>query len=128
LLAFRPARFFFVCTTHRYLRPSISMRSAGLALREALKENRPLQIVGTINAYCAMLAEHAGNVICPFLKSFLCAIMSIYTYKVIRRSTCREVELLLLALGSFVVVVLNLFYAFMFLQKKKKSYPFHRSL
>jgi len=34
--------------------------SAGQRLREAIELERPLQIVGTINAYCAMLAERAG--------------------------------------------------------------------
>jgi len=35
--------------------------SAGKRFREALDANNPLQIVGTINAYCAMLAEDAGH-------------------------------------------------------------------
>lgn len=35
--------------------------SPGSRFRQALKENQPLQIVGTINAYCAMLAEDAGH-------------------------------------------------------------------
>ncbi len=35
-------------------------RTAGRKLRRALAENRPLQIVGAVNAYCAMLAEAAG--------------------------------------------------------------------
>lgn len=34
--------------------------SAGLRFRKALNEEVPLQIVGTINAYCARLAERAG--------------------------------------------------------------------
>ena len=34
--------------------------SAGRLLRDALKAEHPLQIVGTINAYSAMLAERAG--------------------------------------------------------------------
>src|SRR6476469_2239082 len=34
--------------------------SAGSRLRAALDIERPLQVVGTINAYAAMLAEHAG--------------------------------------------------------------------
>src|SRR5450756_286238 len=34
--------------------------SAGLRLRTALLTERPLQVVGTINAYCALLAERAG--------------------------------------------------------------------
>ncbi len=32
----------------------------GSRLRQAIDDERPLQIVGTINAYCAMLAEQAG--------------------------------------------------------------------
>jgi len=34
--------------------------SAGQRLRDALDAEQPLQMVGTINAYCAMLAEQAG--------------------------------------------------------------------
>ncbi len=34
--------------------------SAGFKFREALKKENPLQIVGTINAFSALLAEHAG--------------------------------------------------------------------
>lgn len=34
--------------------------SAGARLRKALAEERPLQLVGTINSYVAMLAERAG--------------------------------------------------------------------
>lgn len=37
-----------------------SPASAGERLRQALKAERPLQVVGTINAYVAMLAERAG--------------------------------------------------------------------
>jgi len=35
--------------------------SPGARFRRAIEENSPLQIVGTINAYCAMLAEDAGH-------------------------------------------------------------------
>jgi methylisocitrate lyase len=35
-------------------------KSAGLLLREAIVRERPLQIVGAINAYCALMAEKAG--------------------------------------------------------------------
>ena len=35
--------------------------SPGARFRKALKSHAPLQIVGTINAYCAMLAEDAGH-------------------------------------------------------------------
>ena len=34
--------------------------SAGAAFRQALEQEKPLQIVGTINAYTALLAERAG--------------------------------------------------------------------
>jgi len=39
----------------------MTILSAGKRFREALAANNPLQIVGTINAYCAMLAEDAGH-------------------------------------------------------------------
>ncbi|MDP6654084.1 MAG: methylisocitrate lyase [Gammaproteobacteria bacterium] len=39
----------------------MSKNSPGAAFREALKNHKPLQIVGAINAYCAMLAEDAGH-------------------------------------------------------------------
>lgn len=35
--------------------------SAGGRFRAALKANKPLQVVGTINPYCAMMAEHIGH-------------------------------------------------------------------
>jgi methylisocitrate lyase len=35
--------------------------SAGAKFRKALAENHPLQLVGAINAYCAMLAEDSGH-------------------------------------------------------------------
>jgi methylisocitrate lyase len=35
--------------------------SAGLKFRQALTENQPLQVVGTINAYTAMMAEKVGH-------------------------------------------------------------------
>src|SRR5882672_5641208 len=34
--------------------------SAGARLRAALETERPLQVVGTVNAYCALLAERSG--------------------------------------------------------------------
>ena len=34
--------------------------SPGAALRAAVEAERPLQVVGTVNAYCAMLAARAG--------------------------------------------------------------------
>lgn len=36
------------------------MSSPGARLRDALQQERPLQVVGAVNAYCALLAEHAG--------------------------------------------------------------------
>jgi methylisocitrate lyase len=39
--------------------PELSL-TAGARLRAALEIERPLQLVGTINAYAALLAEHAG--------------------------------------------------------------------
>src|SRR5690554_2773904 len=38
-----------------------SQQSPGSRFRQALAENRPLQIVGTINAYAAMMAERIGH-------------------------------------------------------------------
>jgi methylisocitrate lyase len=35
-------------------------RTPGARLRAALKAERPLQVAGTVNAYCALLAERAG--------------------------------------------------------------------
>ena len=35
-------------------------RTPGARLRAAIKAERPLQVVGTVNAYCALLAERAG--------------------------------------------------------------------
>src|SRR5271169_6155720 len=37
-----------------------SSSSPGTRLRAAVEAERPLQVVGAINAYCAMLAERAG--------------------------------------------------------------------
>jgi methylisocitrate lyase len=34
--------------------------SPGLRLRKAIEEESPLQMVGTINAFCSLLAEAAG--------------------------------------------------------------------
>jgi methylisocitrate lyase len=36
------------------------LNSAGARLRAAMESERPLQIVGTVNAYSALLAEHSG--------------------------------------------------------------------
>ena len=35
-------------------------QSAGAKFRQAITEEQPLQVVGTINAYTAILAESAG--------------------------------------------------------------------
>lgn len=39
---------------------SVSTNSPGQLFRAAVDAERPLQVVGTINAYCALLAERAG--------------------------------------------------------------------
>ena len=39
----------------------MSALSPGARFRKALEENKPLQVVGAINAYCAMLAEDSGH-------------------------------------------------------------------
>lgn len=39
----------------------MASKSAGLLLREAVKANKPLQVVGAINAYAAILAEKTGT-------------------------------------------------------------------
>ena len=39
----------------------MTAHSAGARFRAAVAKNNPLQIVGTINAYHAMMAEHAGH-------------------------------------------------------------------
>ena len=39
----------------------MAARSAGLLLREAVAANKPLQIVGAINAYAAILADKTGK-------------------------------------------------------------------
>ena len=37
------------------------MSTPGQRFRQALKDNKPLQIVGTINAYTAMMAKEIGH-------------------------------------------------------------------
>ncbi len=37
------------------------MTTAGARFRRALQDNQPLQVVGTVNAYCAMMAEQIGH-------------------------------------------------------------------
>ena len=39
----------------------VKVISQGKNLRKAINEGKPLQIVGTINAYSALLAEEAGH-------------------------------------------------------------------
>ncbi len=39
----------------------MSKLSPGARFRKALQDNKPLQVVGAINAYCAMLAEDSGH-------------------------------------------------------------------
>lgn len=38
----------------------LELNSAGARFRQAVAEEQPLQVVGTINAYCAMMASQAG--------------------------------------------------------------------
>ncbi|MDR7122005.1 methylisocitrate lyase [Rheinheimera soli] len=38
-----------------------NVKSAGALLRQAIKDNHPLQLVGTINAYTALMAERVGH-------------------------------------------------------------------
>ena len=38
-----------------------SLPSPGARLRNALKAHSPLQVVGAINAYCAIMAEKSGH-------------------------------------------------------------------
>lgn len=40
--------------------PLTQLSSAGARFRQAVAEEQPLQVVGTINAYCAMMATQAG--------------------------------------------------------------------
>ena len=40
---------------------SANTLSPGAKFRQALANNKPLQVVGTINAYCAMMAEELGH-------------------------------------------------------------------
>ncbi|HED17912.1 MAG TPA: methylisocitrate lyase, partial [Gammaproteobacteria bacterium] len=40
--------------------PPSSLPAAGQRLRQAIAEERPLQVVGVPNAYCALLAQQAG--------------------------------------------------------------------
>ncbi len=37
------------------------MNSPGLKLRQAVDLNNPLQVVGTVNADCAIMAEKCGH-------------------------------------------------------------------
>jgi len=37
------------------------IKSPGKIFRNAVEENKPLQVVGTINAYCALMAERIGH-------------------------------------------------------------------
>ena len=39
----------------------INNKTPGKVFRELLKKNNPLQIVGCINAYCAVMAEKVGH-------------------------------------------------------------------
>ena len=37
------------------------MNTPGKKFRQALADNKPLMVVGAINAYCAKMAENAGH-------------------------------------------------------------------
>ena len=37
------------------------MNTPGKKFRKALEDNKPLKVVGAINAYCAKMAEKAGH-------------------------------------------------------------------
>ena len=37
------------------------IKSPGKLFRDAVENNKPLQVVGTVNAYCAMMAEKIGH-------------------------------------------------------------------
>lgn len=50
----------FLAAKRQALRMHNESKTAGCLLRSALEAERPLQVVGTVNAYCAMLAERAG--------------------------------------------------------------------
>lgn len=39
----------------------MTLASPGARFRQAIKEHSPLQVVGTVNAYCAMMAEQTGH-------------------------------------------------------------------
>jgi len=41
-------------------KPSLEARSRGQDFRQALAQEQPLQIAGTVNAYCALMAQKAG--------------------------------------------------------------------
>lgn len=45
---------------HRSMQDTHLPSSPGTRLRQAVQQERPLQIAGAVNAYCAMLAERAG--------------------------------------------------------------------
>jgi methylisocitrate lyase len=44
----------------------MSVESAGTKFRSAVKDETPLQVVGTINAYHARLAERSGYALSTF--------------------------------------------------------------
>ncbi|MCC4275820.1 methylisocitrate lyase [Marinomonas communis] len=39
----------------------MTLTSPGARFRQAIKDHSPLQVVGTVNAYCAMMAEQTGH-------------------------------------------------------------------
>ncbi len=40
---------------------NMTLSSPGARFRQAVKDHAPLQVVGTVNAYCAMMAEQTGH-------------------------------------------------------------------
>jgi methylisocitrate lyase len=49
-----------VTNSHPTNSPGARLRSPGARLRRAIEEERPLQMVGAVNAFCALLAQSAG--------------------------------------------------------------------
>ena len=47
-------------TSHKMEKDKTMTQSAGLRFRQALAKAKPLQIVGTTNAYFALMAEQTG--------------------------------------------------------------------
>ena len=54
--------------------------SAGKLLREAVANNKPLQIVGAINAYSAIMAEKTGTFTLPITPYFTLTIFFLFYF------------------------------------------------